>query len=272
MIVLTDHIQALVHDIVARVPMLAHIGPERVLVFARPGRSGASGPLASCHCVARPSGDPGYFFWRDAETQRLVRRTAYVERHAPLVRVSGTRITHLVSLSLPRFCDQRLDRLPKRFRYPGEESWVAKLDTLIHELYHIAPSGGGLRGADGVHSGLHSPAFYAAVTRLTRQYLATNPPQTLIACLRSGFQELEALHGGVAGRVFSSFPSFPREYWEPIANQPLGPDLPLTNLRRPSKTEFSEADFRTRHFRADGTSRALPIMVEPGPVRLPVAA
>lgn len=272
MIVLTDHLQALVHDIVARVPGLSHVGPEAVLVFARPGRSGTSGPLASCHCVARPSGEPGYFFWHDVDTKCLVRRTPYVERHAPLVRVGAARVTHLVSVGLPRFCDQRLDRLPKRFRYPGEESWVAKLDTLIHELYHIAPSGTGLRDGDGVQSGLHSPAFYAEVTRLTRQYLATNPPETLIACLRSEFRELEASHNGVAGRVFSTFPSFPREYWEPIENQPLGPDVPLTSLRRPSKTNFSEADFRTRQFRADGTSRALPASVEPGPVWVPVAA
>ncbi len=272
MIVLTDHLQALVHDIVARVPALSHIGPHRVLVFARPGRSSASGPLASCHCVARPSGNPGYFFWHDVDTKRLIRRTPYVERHAPLVRVGTTRVAHLVSVCLPRFCDQRLDRMPKRFRYPGEESWVAKLDTLIHELYHVAPFGAGLRDLDGGKSSLHSPAFYAEVTRLTRQYLATNPPEALLACLRSGFLELEASHGGVAGRVFSTFPSFPQEYWEPIALQPHGPDVPLTKLRRPSKTDFSEADFRTRQFRADGTSRAVPATADPANVWVPVAA
>jgi len=49
MINYTERLTALMADIVARVPALSFIDMRDVLVFARAGRSGASGPYASCH-------------------------------------------------------------------------------------------------------------------------------------------------------------------------------------------------------------------------------
>lgn len=273
MIVLTDHLQALVRDIVANVPDLAHIAPDSVLVFARAGRTNAAGPVASCHCVARSSGDPGYFFWEHVETKTMLRRTTYATRRSPLVRLGTTRVTHLISITCPRFCDQRLDRLPKRRLYGNAEPWVAKLDTLVHELYHIDPHGPGLREVvSGGRSTLHSPEFYAKVARLTLDYLDTRPSEALTACLRTDFHQLEEMHQGVAGRVFSNYPSYPREYWAPLDEQPDEPRVPVISLPRPPKTSFADSDLRLRVFRANGTSRAVPVMVEPRPSTLPLAA
>ena len=47
---------------------------------------------------------------------------------------------------LPRFCDQSLERSRKAELYPqGTPAWVAKLDTIVHELYHIDPDESGIR-------------------------------------------------------------------------------------------------------------------------------
>ena len=47
---------------------------------------------------------------------------------------------------LPRFCDQSLDRSRKADLYPADTpGWLAKLDTVIHELYHIDPDAAGIR-------------------------------------------------------------------------------------------------------------------------------
>ena len=46
---------------------------------------------------------------------------------------------YMISFALPRFCDQSLDRSRKERFYPGAEPWIAKLDTVVHELYHIDP-------------------------------------------------------------------------------------------------------------------------------------
>ena len=56
---------------------------------------------------------------------------------------------------LPRFCDQTLERSRKAEFYPGAPGWIAKLDTVVHELYHIDPDETGIRRfvrADGSDS------------------------------------------------------------------------------------------------------------------------
>jgi hypothetical protein len=63
MIDYTGRLTRLMHDIVARVPTLSFIKMEEVLVFARVGRSGRAGPVATCHCLNLPPSDPGYYFW-----------------------------------------------------------------------------------------------------------------------------------------------------------------------------------------------------------------
>ena len=55
-------------------------------------------------------------------------------------------MNYMISFALPRFTDQTLSRSRKRALYPaGTPDWVAKLDTVVHELYHIDPEQNCLR-------------------------------------------------------------------------------------------------------------------------------
>ena len=189
MINYTDSLTALMRDIVARVPALACIDLDRVLVFARLGRSHAEGAYASCHCLTLPTTEPGYFFWKDRQTGELTRRSEWFVTKSPEVRIAGRPIDYLLSFALPRFTDQSLERSRKREFYGRKPGWVAKLDTVVHELYHIDPEGHGLRRAvlpDGnIDSRLHGPSFYEDVSRMVRGKFQVDLRPTRIAELIS---------------------------------------------------------------------------------------
>lgn len=256
----TDALTALMHDIVSRVPALAFIDLSQVLVFARFGRVGADGPYATCHSLNMPTSDPGYYFWRDRETGEVRRRSEWFVTKSPSVRVRGIRINYLISFALPRFCDQTLDHANKRHRYADGEPWLAKLDTIVHELFHIDPGESGIRrltrgdGSEGAR--LHSPMFFERVTELVHAYLATAPEASVIDFIRHDFETLVARHGGVSATTFRQFPSFPQRYQEPLCTQPEGPEVAVVPLsRRQRQREFEDADLCVRVFTEGGVSR-----------------
>ena len=149
MINYTERLTLLMNDVVTRVPTLAFIDVRDVLVFARHGRSTAEGAFATCHCLSLPPSEPGYYFWRDRDTGKITRRSEWFVTKSPTVTIGPRQVKYLISFSLPRFCDQSLDRSRKERFYPGvEEPWLAKLDTVIHELYHIDPEQNGIRRID----------------------------------------------------------------------------------------------------------------------------
>jgi hypothetical protein len=256
----TAHLTRLMHDVVERVPTLSFIDLNRVLVFARPGRSSADGAYASCHSLGLPTSEPGYFFWRDRKTGSITRRTEWFVTKSPSVYVGGKLMNYMISFALPRFTDQTLKRSRKRALYPSDTpDWVAKLDTVIHELYHIDPEQNCLRRfrrADGSFSeALHNATYFEDVAALVQQYLATRPDAQLLEFLKYDFEGLRARYGGVAGVTFRSFPSYPRRFREAVA----GPALPLEIEAAPmekivdtSGRLFSEHDLQLRAF--TGTS------------------
>ncbi|MCA1584545.1 MAG: hypothetical protein LC791_07145 [Acidobacteria bacterium] len=267
----TGHISRLMHDIVARVPSLNFIDLDRVLVFARPGRTGADGPYASCHCLTLPDSDPGYFFWRDRQSGRITRRSDWFVTKSPRVAVDGAQIAYLISFAIPRFCDQSLTRSRKRTLYPeGTPAWVAKLDTVVHELYHIDPSGAGLRvfeRADGQPSqSIHGPHFFEEVAAMVQHYLASAPDHELLEFLHDDFSGLVARYGGIAGLTFRPFPSYPRRYREVLDPQPAAPEIgevqvtPLDTCG--VATSFCETDLQMRQFFESGT-RVAPAIAPP---------
>ncbi|MFN8061011.1 MAG: hypothetical protein U0Q12_17770 [Vicinamibacterales bacterium] len=274
---LTERLHAIVCDLVERLPELHHIDPQALVVFARVGRRGAQGPIAACHCLDLPESEPGYFFWRDVVTGDVRRRSPYFVRRAPEVSVRGRRIRNLLSVSLPRFCEQSLVRQPKGRYYRGEPDWVAKLDTIVHELYHINPDGPGLRvvrDAGGrPTSRVHSERFLQDVARLVQAYLTRGPRPGLLDCLQYDFVELERRHGLVVGTTFGVFPGFPQLYSAPIARQPRHPRLPIVPLadaRR--RTAFDDRDLVCRRFLQDGRTSVVPAPGRRDQVRLPDAA
>jgi hypothetical protein len=250
-------------DIVTRVPALSTIDMSRTLVFARAGRSHTVGAYATCHCVSLPPTEPGYYFWRDRGTGRLTRRSEWFVTKSPVVTVGTTPIDYMVSFTLPRFCDQALSRSRKRVHYQNEPDWVGKLDTIVHELYHIDPVRPGIRRmekADGTYSAnCHGDRFFERVVEMVRQYRASKPDPAMYDFLTYGSEELNARFGGIVGTAFKGFPSYPQRYLEVLDPQP-----PLRARARcrvdPLKvsraaTRYTEDDLVVRQFLAQGSRR-----------------
>ncbi len=261
MINYTERIALLMQDVVRRTPRLSFIDLGEVLVFARFGRPEAEGAFATCHCMTLPETEPGYYFWRDRTTGELTRRSQWFVTKSPEVRVGLKRIKYLISFALPRFCGQSLGRSRKAELYPSDTpGWIAKLDTIVHELYHIDPLASGIRPvarADGTHSPRsHGPMFYEDVAEMVQRYLAANPDPSLYDFLDAGFDELTTHHGGVVGTTFRNFPSFPQRYMEAV-EVPLGDPLvkiePVKPLTQP--VFYTEDDLHIRHFTETGARR-----------------
>ncbi len=263
MIDYTQRINALVRDVVARVPALSYIDPDELLIFARYGRSGAEGAFATCHCISLPPTDPGYYYWRDRQTGQITRRSHWFVTKSPNVYVGGTRITYLISFALPRFCDQSMRGARKAHFYGRVPGWIAKLDTIVHELYHIDPTQPGIRRVqlnDGrVATGSHGHDFLQTVAGMVREYLASGPDPATYDFLRYNFEELEQRYGGVVATTFRTFPSFPQRYIELLPGN-AQPALPPVTVIQPLKVpagpqHFTDGDLVSRQFLQMATRR-----------------
>jgi hypothetical protein len=267
MINYTERLTLLMQDVVTRVPQLSFIDIADVLVFARAGRSRAEGAYATCHCLSLPASEPGYYFWRDRDTGQITRRSEWFITKSPVVTIGARQVKYLISFALPRFCDQSLDRSRKERFYPDvDEVWLAKLDTVVHELYHIDPDQQGIRRidrGDGTWSAnCHGHRFFSEVAQMVRQYLATQPDPDVYEFLKDDFDTLESRHGGVVGTSFRAFPSFPQRYLEPLAVQPPSdPEMAavlVEPVRRGARQErFTEDDLHIRQFSRETSKRVL---------------
>ncbi len=261
MINYTERIALLMQDVVRRTPRLSFIDLSEVLVFGRFGRSDAEGAFATCHCLTLPESEPGYYFWRDRQTGELTRRSEWFITKSPEVRVGTTRIKYLISFVLPRFCDQTLERSRKADLYPRGEPWLAKLDTVVHELYHIDPEETGIRRVcrpDGTHSPRsHGPGFYEEVSGMVAAYLATSPDPSLYSFLKDDFSALNDRFGGVVATTFRNFPSFPQRYMQ-ACEMPSGDSAVKIERLKPltQPVRYTEDDLHIRQF-TDGSTRRL---------------
>jgi hypothetical protein len=260
MINYTEQIALLLQDIVERTPELSFIRPQEILVFGRFGRVDADGAIATCHCLTLPTSEPGYFFWRDRTTGELTRCSEWFITKSPTVRIGGTSIKYLISFVLPRFCNQALQRSRKAAHYPDLPDWVAKLDTIVHELYHIDPGHQGLRRfsrADGGHSlRPHAPNFYTDVAAMVRAYLASRPERSLLEFLEYDFAALTSRYGGVAATTFRNFPSFPQRYMEPLDLPASDPQVRIEPLKQPTQPVlYTQDDLDIRQFTENSTRR-----------------
>jgi hypothetical protein len=256
MINYTERISALMRDIVQRVPRLSYVEADELLVFARYGRHGASGAFATCHCICLPTTEPGYYYWSDRQTGRITRRSHWFVTKSPSVCLDGRPIRYLISFALPRFCDQTFAGSKKARYYDGAEPWLAKLDTVVHELYHIDPHAPGIRRVErcdgGVSAASHGRTYLADVASMVREYIASSPDPAVFDFLQYGFAELEARFGGVIGTTFGTFPSYPQRYIDvlPESMQPgVTESVRIQPLRTPAApTQYSDHDLVTRQF------------------------
>jgi hypothetical protein len=261
----TERLTLLMQDVVSRVPALSFIDMADVLVFARAGRSNAEGAFATCHCLTLPPSEPGYYFWRDRTTHALTRRSEWFVTKSPVVTIGPRQIKYMISFALPRFCDQSLDRSRKEKFYPGADPWIAKLDTVVHELYHIDPQLAGIRRIekeDGTYSAnCHGQQFFEQVAGMVQTYLDSRPSPAIYDFLREDFSSLNARHGGVVGASFRTYPSFPQRYIERAAEQPPcesdSAGVKVEPLRAPQQPRrYTQDDLHMREFKKD-TSRRL---------------
>jgi hypothetical protein len=256
MINYTERLAVLMEDIVERVPTLSFIDVGRTLVFARAGRSDAEGAYATCHCVSLPDSEPGYYFWRDRKTGNLTRRSEWFVTKSPSVTIGNVSIDYMFSFALPRFCDQQLSRSRKQVHYVGAPNWIAKLDTIVHELYHVDPERPGIRRmekADGTYSAnCHGQRFFEDVVAMVNHYLESKPDPAVYEFLQYDFDDLTRRYGGVVGTTFRSFPSYPQRYMEIVTPQPMTPggeDCRIEPLKLPRvATRFTEDDLGIREF------------------------
>jgi len=261
MINYTERIALLMQDVVARTPRLSFIDLGEVIVFGRFGRSDAEGAFATCHSLTLPDTEPGYFFWRDRDTGELTRRSPWFVTKSPRVQIGAKQIKYLISFVMPRFCDQSLTHSRKADLYPGAEPWVAKLDTVVHELYHIDPVEGGIRAvqrSDGTRSGRsHGPRFYEDVAEMVQAYLRTNPDPQVYDFLQHDFDELNLRFGGVVGTTFKNFPSFPQRFMEAVDLPSGDPCVKVEPLKSASQPLiYTEDDLHIRQV-TDSSSRRL---------------
>jgi hypothetical protein len=181
---------------------------------------------------------------------------------SPEVWVDGEKMNYLISFALPRFTDQTLSRSRKRALYPvGTADWVAKLDTVIHELYHIDPEQDCLRRfrrTDGEYSDvLHSATYFEDVATMVQQYLASNPDQRLLEFLKYDFTGLQRRYGGIVGTTFRLFPSYPRRYREVAVGHALPADVAAAPVEKfidqvPAKI-WTQEDLQLRQFLGNGS-------------------
>jgi hypothetical protein len=260
MINYTERIALLMHDVVLRTPRLSFIDLKEVVIFARFGRADAEGAFATCHCLTLPDSEPGYYFWRDRSTGELTRRSEWFVTKSPQVRVGRTPIKYLISFVLPRFCEQSLERTRKGDLYPGAPGWLAKLDTIVHELYHIDPDETGIRrvarsdGTDSPRS--HGPLFYEEVAKMVNDYLATGPDPAVYDFLKEDFNGLKARYGGIVATTFRNFPSFPQRYMEAVDMPSADSLVKVEPMKPPTQPPaYTEDDLHIRQFTEGGARR-----------------
>ena len=167
-----------------------------------------------------------------------------------------SRIDYLISFCLPRFCDQTLARAQKEHVYPGAAPWVAKLDTIVHELYHVDPSMQGIRKLPlGAGPRLDAHAQPAVLPRRHADGQAVpwpaGPTPRSPTFLTYDFVGLNARFGRVTGAAFRHFPSFPQRYVEVLADHPVDvePGVRVERVKPPAvPTRYTAADLAVREF------------------------
>jgi hypothetical protein len=165
---ITDQLEALVADLCARMPALAHIDARRVLVcLTRTRRRAAGGTFAKIVPMCFADGTP---FKRDGDVLYAL----------PQIPTPAGDVRYLIYLYVPRFFEQPAER---------------RLLTLIHELYHIAPAfDGTIRRFGSRAHGNSRDDYNARLEPLVQAYLAAAPPADITAPLHADLRALAKTH------------------------------------------------------------------------------
>ena len=182
MINYTERISVLMRDIVARVPAAVLHRPRRTagLRAVRPvGRRGRLRHLP----LHQPAADRARLLLLARPRRRgaITRRSRWFVTKSPAVFVGGTRdpvpdLVHAAALLRPDAA-----RLAQGAVLPTAcPGWIAKLDTVVHELYHIDPERAGIRHVERATaapsaSGRTAATSSKTVADMVREYLGSDP-------------------------------------------------------------------------------------------------
>lgn len=142
---MTLAVKRLIRDAARRLPELGHVRAGRILVVAGEARRASRATI-------RPA--------RFKQTGRPRSRG----RRKPLVRVKGRTILYVVTLR------------PLWFVASTPE---ARIDTVLHELYHVSPRFDGTLHRGRRHTRLPRARYDRRIRALRRRYLATAPEEVV---------------------------------------------------------------------------------------------
>lgn len=172
----THHMRRLCVALARDLDELAHVDVGRVAIcFSRARKRVPYGIWASV--------TPLRFAGGELTTTRG-RKTWTIQR---LFGDDGREMLYILRFYLPRFFDQPLDE---------------KLNTVIHELWHIGPAfDGDLRRHDGrcYAHGASQKQYDAQIERLLGKWLESRPDPTLFEFLAGSMEDLIDRHGSVHG-------------------------------------------------------------------------
>lgn len=173
----TAAIRTICTDISRRLPEMSHVDMERVAIGICQVRNRA---MHGVFATLTPLRFVGGSVERTFRGRKL--------RIQPLVDGVGQEYLYLLNFYLPRFMN-----------LPLEE----KLSTIVHELWHIGPDfDGDLRRHEGrcYAHGSSQKKYDELMDRMTRKWLASDPPPHLYEFLEGDFDQLAAEHGGIRGQ------------------------------------------------------------------------
>jgi len=172
----TTAVRTICEDICFRVPELAHIDMDRVAIsFSQTRHSKNYGVFASL--------TPLRFLDGRASIEHQGKRWA-IQRYRS---IDGFEYYYILYFYLPRFLDMKL---------------TDKLETIIHELYHINPAfNGDIRRFEGrcYAHGNSQKEYDAVVRRLMKKWMGQNPSPEIWEFLRFNHDELTTKFGTVYG-------------------------------------------------------------------------
>jgi predicted metallopeptidase len=172
----TNHIRRLCEDMVSRTEPLQHIDMERVAIsFSQTRSPTKTGIYASLTPLRFPGG-----------TSHTIRRGRKWEIQK-VIDTNGRSMLYLMNFYLPRFLDLNFHE---------------KLETVIHELWHVSPRfDGDLRrlGERKYAHGASLKKYDDHVRTIVDHWLSLGPPERVYSFLREDFRKLMAQHGKVIG-------------------------------------------------------------------------
>lgn len=172
----TGAIAKVCEDVCFRVPTLNHIDMGRVAVSFSQTKHSAPFGVFACMTPLRFEGG--------ATTRQKQGRDWVVQR---CLREDGTEYLYILYFYVPRFIELTLSQ---------------KLETIVHELYHIGPNfDGDLRRFQGrcFAHGSSQKKYDQTVRGFVDHWLKQDPPPELWDFLRFGYKELVEQYGGLYG-------------------------------------------------------------------------